>query len=90
MTNKPNGTLYIGITNNLFRRVHEHKSDMVKNSFTTRYSLHKLVYYEMYNYVLVAINREKNMKKWRRAWKIELIESFNPEWKDLDDDILGK
>ena len=70
MTNKPKGTLYIGITNNLIRRVYEHKNDLIENSFTSRYSLHRLVYYEVYSYVWDAIRREKNIKKWKRNWKI--------------------
>ena len=83
MTNKPKGTLYIGITNNLIRRVYEHKNDLIENSFTSRYSLHRLVYYEVYNYVWDAIRREKNVKKWKRNWKIRMIEEMNPNWDDL-------
>ncbi|MCA9380135.1 GIY-YIG nuclease family protein [Candidatus Dojkabacteria bacterium] len=83
MTNKPKGTLYIGITNNLIRRVYEHKNDLIENSFTSRYSLHRLVYYEVYSYVWDAIRREKNVKKWKRNWKIRMIEEMNPNWDDL-------
>lgn len=83
MTNKPKGTLYIGITNNLIRRVYEHKNDLIENSFTSRYSLHRLVYYEVYSYVWDAIRREKNIKKWKRNWKIRMIEEMNPNWDDL-------
>ncbi len=83
MTNKHKGTLYIGITNNLIKRVYEHKNDLIENSFTSRYSLHRLVYYEVYNYVWDAIRREKNVKKWKRNWKIRMIEEMNPNWDDL-------
>lgn len=83
MTNKHKGTLYIGITNNLIRRVYEHKNDLNESSFTSRYSLHRLVYYEVYNYVWDAIRREKNVKKWKRNWKIRMIEEMNPNWDDL-------
>jgi putative endonuclease len=83
MTNKPKGTLYIGITNNLIRRVYEHKNDLIENSFTSRYSLHRLVYYEVYSYVWDAIRREKNIKKWKRNWKIRMIEEVNPNWEEI-------
>ncbi len=83
MTNKPKGTLYIGITNNLIRRVYEHKNDLIENSFTSRYSLHRLVYYEVYSYVWDAIGREKNIKKWKRNWKIRMIEEVNPNWEEI-------
>lgn len=83
MTNKPKGTLYVGITNNLIRRVYEHKNDLNERSFTSRYSLHRLVYYEAYNYVWDAIRREKSVKKWKRDWKIRMIEEVNPNWEEL-------
>jgi putative endonuclease len=82
LASKRNGTLYTGVTNNLVKRVWEHKNNIVKG-FTQKYNVHKLVYYEIHNDVDNAINREKQMKKWNRAWKIELIEGGNPEWKDL-------
>jgi putative endonuclease len=77
-----NGTLYIGVTNDLERRVGEHKSDMA-DGFTKKYHVHDLVYYEKCNSVYDAICREKRIKEWRRKWKMELIEKMNPEWKDL-------
>lgn len=83
MANRQNGTLYIGITNNLIRRVYEHKSNLNPNSFTTRYNIHLLVYYEVYNNIWAALAREKNLKKWKRDWKIQLIEAGNPRWEEL-------
>ncbi|MBN2733163.1 MAG: GIY-YIG nuclease family protein [Balneolaceae bacterium] len=74
--------IYIGITNDLARRVEEHKSDR-KNGFTGRYNIHRLIYYEEFQDVQKAIAREKELKGWRREKKIELIEKVNPEWKDL-------
>ena len=75
-------TLYIGITSNLFRRVEEHK-DGLAGSFTSRYQIKKLIYYETYGDVRYAIEREKQLKGWRRSKKVALIESINPAWKDL-------
>ncbi len=80
-----NGTLYIGVTNNLERRMFEHKHKLVEG-FTKNYGLDKLVYFEIYQYVNNAIKREKNMKKWKRQWKISLIEKDNPNWNDLSYD----
>lgn len=77
-----NGTLYIGITNNLLRRVKEHKDKIVKD-FSEKYNVYKLVYYEQTENVYSAISREKILKKWERKWKLRLIEEFNCEWKDL-------
>lgn len=85
ITNKKNGTLYIGVTNNLERRMFEHKNKIVKG-FSKRYGLTKLVYFESFQYINDAILREKRMKKWKRAWKIELIENDNPSWNDLSQD----
>jgi len=82
LTSKMNGTLYIGLTNDLLRRIHEHKEDLVEG-FTKRYSIHMLVYYEIFSNVSDAILREKRIKKWNRQWKINLIEKSNPDWKDL-------
>ncbi len=76
------GTLYTGVTNDLIRRVNEHKCDIL-GGFTKRYKVHDLVYFEDADDIAAAIQREKQVKKWRRAWKIELIEKSNPEWKDL-------
>jgi len=82
LASKKNGTLYIGVTNNLLKRVYEHKSNLV-GGFTQKYNVNNLVYYEEHNDIGKAITREKQMKKWKRQWKIELIEKFNPQWKDL-------
>jgi putative endonuclease len=76
------GTLYIGVTNDLVRRVYEHRSDLIPG-FTSQYGVHRLVYYEEYSDAESAIRREKRLKKWKRAWKIELIEKQNPNWDDL-------
>lgn len=86
LTNKPNGILYIGVTNNLVRRIYEHKQKLVKG-FTKKYDLDKLIYYEAYDSIEGAIHREKCMKDWKRAWKVKRILQMNPEWKDLYDDI---
>ena len=82
MTNKKYGTLYIGVTSDLIKRVYEHKKSFI-DSFTSRYNLKKLVYYEVFDDINEAIKKEKQLKKWKRAWKIELIDKFNPNWKDL-------
>jgi putative endonuclease len=82
LASKRNGTLYIGVTNDLARRVSEHKSDIIEG-FTKKYRVHTLVYYEEYSAVNAALEREKQLKKWNRKWKLELIEQVNPEWKDL-------
>ncbi|QWR77104.1 GIY-YIG nuclease family protein [Candidatus Magnetomonas plexicatena] len=87
MANKKNGTLYVGVTSDLIKRVHEHQSDM-SEGFTKKYKVHNLVYYEKSNYIDVAIEREKQIKKWKRQWKIELIEKYNPEWNDLSGFLL--
>jgi len=88
LASRRNGTLYIGITNNLVRRVYEHKNNLVKG-FTLKYKVHRLVYYEQHDNVDSAIQREKQLKSWHRRWKIRLIEEMNPEWKDLYQDIMG-
>ena len=77
-----NGTLYIGITNNLSRRIYEHREKMVPG-FTAKYTIDQLVYFEQFENVADALRREKTLKKWSRNSKINLIESHNPEWKDL-------
>jgi putative endonuclease len=82
LASKRKGTLYIGITNNLLRRVYEHKEGLIEG-FTKKYNVKNLVYYEVHSSIYEAIKREKAMKKWLRKWKIELIEKTNPEWKDL-------
>jgi putative endonuclease len=83
----PNGTLYIGVTSDIARRAWVHRSDAVEG-FTKRYQVHHLVYVEFHATMLDAILREKQVKKWRRAWKLELIEHENPQWRDLYQDLL--
>ena len=87
MTNKPDGILYIGVTNNLVRRVYEHKEGLIEG-FTKKYSLKILVYYEGTDDIRSAIQREKNIKHWMRNWKVALIEKMNSEWRDLYADIF--
>ena len=82
LASKPNGTLYIGMTNHLVRRTWQHREGLVEG-FTKKYSVHRLVYCESFERPMDAIRREKRLKKWNRAWKIRLIESVNPGWKDL-------
>ena len=86
LASRRNGTLYTGITNDLLQRVFQHKERLVPG-FTRKYNVHKLVYYEKYSDIYSAIEREKKLKKWHRQWKINLIESVNPEWKDLYDGL---
>jgi len=87
LASKQNGTLYIGVTSDLVERVWQHRNDMAKG-FSKKYAVHKLVYYELHADMLSAITREKQLKKWNRAWKLELIEQKNPEWNDLWDEIV--
>lgn len=87
LASRRNGTLYIGVTSNLRQRVWEHKNDLVEG-FTRKYGVHMLVYYELHASMFDAITREKQMKKWNRAWKLKLIEAHNPDWRDLYDDIV--
>ena len=82
LASQRNGTLYIGVTSNLVKRIWEHKNDLVEG-FTRQYGCHTLVYFEQYEDMTNAIQREKQMKKWNRAWKIGLIEKQNPNWQDL-------
>jgi putative endonuclease len=86
LTNQRNGTLYIGVTSNLPARVWHHRQDLVPG-FSRRYGTHMLVYFEMHATMEAAITREKQLKEWRRAWKLRLIESANPLWRDLWSDI---
>jgi putative endonuclease len=88
LASKPRGTLYVGMTNDLVKRVHQHRSDLIEG-FTKRYGVHLLVYCEQCTDVSGAIWREKRLKKWNRAWKIRLIESPNPEWFDLYPGLIG-
>ena len=87
LASKRNGTLYIGVTSDLPKRAWEHKNDWVEG-FTKKYNIHRLVYYEMHEDLVSAISREKQIKKWNRAWKLELIEKQNPDWRDLCEGIL--
>ena len=87
LASKPNGTLYIGVTNNIARRVWQHKEALVEG-FTKKYSVDRLVYCEAFARPQEAIQREKRLKKWNRAWKVRLIESTNPEWKDLYETVM--
>ena len=86
LASRRNGTLYIGVTNDLSRRVYEHRTKAVPG-FTSRYNVTILVWYEHYDYVNDALAREKSLKRWRREWKLKLIEDFNPEWRDLYNDL---
>ena len=88
ITNKYNNVLYLGMTNNLIRRIYEHKNKMI-DGFSKRYNLYKLVYYENISSVETAITREKEIKKWRREKKNKLIEAMNPEWKDLSEGLIN-
>ncbi|MBI4989400.1 MAG: GIY-YIG nuclease family protein [Rhodocyclales bacterium] len=87
LASKRNGTLYIGVTSDLLKRVWEHKNNLVEG-FTKKYAVHRLVYYEMLEDMESAIQREKQLKKWNRDWKIDLIEKDNPEWTDLHDSLI--
>jgi putative endonuclease len=87
LSNKKNGLLYTGVTNNLVRRIYEHKNNLIPG-FTKKYNLRCLVYYELQNDINFAIVREKNIKKWNRDWKVEMIELKNPNWKDLYEEII--
>lgn len=87
LASKKNGTLYIGVTNNLIKRIYEHKNNLVED-FTKKYNIHNLVYFEETSDVREAILREKQMKKWKRQWKIKLIIKDNPEWKDLYNSLI--
>ena len=86
LSSKKNGTLYTGVTSNLVKRVWEHKNKFVE-SFTTKYNVNTLVWYEVSGSMNIAIHREKQIKSWKRQWKIELIEKENPEWNDLYNSI---
>ena len=87
LASKTNGTLYIGVTSDLVKRIWEHKNNMVEG-FTKRYSIHRLVWYELHSSMDSAIQREKRLKDWKRKWKLELIENVNPNWDDLYYTIL--
>jgi putative endonuclease len=87
LASAPGGTLYVGVTNNLIRRVFEHREGAV-DGFTRKYAVSRLVYYECHDTPAAAIQREKNIKHWSREWKIDLIVSMNPDWRDLYDEIV--
>ena len=87
VTNRPNGTLYLGVTNDLIRRTFEHRSRQVEG-FTSKYGLTRLVWYEAHDDIRTAIQREHTMKHWERAWKVRLIHAMNPEWRDLYETLV--
>jgi putative endonuclease len=87
LASKKNGTLYVGITSDLIKRIYEHKNDLAEG-FTKKYAIHNLVYFEATESVESAIMREKQLKKWNRAWKTNLIEKNNPTWNDLYSDLV--
>jgi len=82
LTNRPYGTLYTGVTSNLIKRTYTHKNKLIPG-FTQKYKTHRLIYFEIFDSIIEAISREKKLKKWKRNWKIQLIESQNPSWEDL-------
>ena len=87
LASKKNGTLYIGVTSNLSQRIYQHKHNLVAG-FTNKYNVHQLVYYELHATMEEALTREKQLKKWNRPWKINLISEKNPEWSDLYPEII--
>jgi len=87
LASRPRGTLYVGMTNDLIRRAFEHREGLAEG-FSRHYGVKMLVYYEQHATALAAIQREKNIKHWSRAWKIDLIRTLNPDWRDLWDDIV--
>ena len=87
LASRRNGTLYVGVTNDLLRRTFEHRDETLKG-FTQRYGVGMLVYYESYDDVRLALQRERNIKHWSRKWKLELIEGFNPMWRDLSEGMV--
>jgi len=87
LASRKHGTLYVGVTNNLVRRIYQHKTHAARG-FSSRYNVHLLVWFESYDDPINAIAREKEIKKWRREWKVNLIEQSNPEWIDLYESIL--
>ena len=86
LSNKKNGTLYVGVTSDLIKRVWEHKNELL-DGFTKKFKIHDLVYYELCDQINEAIEREKVLKRWKRKWKIDLIKAKNPDWKDLWEEI---
>jgi putative endonuclease len=88
LASRRDGAIYVGITSDLVKRVYEHRGKFVPG-FTSRYNITRLVWFEVHDDPIAAITREKELKKWRRAWKIELIEKDNPEWRDMYEEICG-
>ena len=86
LASKRNGTLYVGVTNNLKRRVYEHKNNLIKG-FTEKYNVHTLVWFEAYGDIHFALEKEKQIKNWKRQWKINMINEHNQTWRDLYDDL---
>jgi len=89
LASRPFGTLYVGVTNDVVRRAYEHREGLI-DGFTKQHSVKMLVYYEEHATALQAIQREKNIKHWPRAWKVDLVRKKNPEWRDLYDDIAQR
>jgi putative endonuclease len=89
LTSRRNGTLYVGVTSDLIKRVYEHKEGLAEG-FTKKYGVHFLVWYELHHTAETAFAREKQIKKWNRSWKLELIEKSNPDWKDLYSDLVNE
>ena len=87
LASQRNGTLYTGVTSDLIRRVWEHKNNQTAG-FTSKYTIHRLVYFEQHEDMNAAITREKQIKKWNRAWKLRLIEELNPNWNDLYETLI--
>jgi putative endonuclease len=88
LASQRNGTLYVGVTSDLIQRAWQHKNDLMPG-FTQKHGIHSLVYFEQHADMLAAIKREKQLKKWLRAWKLALIEKTNPDWRDLWEDVVG-
>lgn len=89
ISNKPEGVLYIGVTSDLLKRVYEHRNHLI-DGFSKRYKLCDLVYYEQFEAIEDAISREKKLKNWHRQWKINLVSTFNPYWRDLYPELIGE
>ena len=87
LANRKNGTLYVGVTSNLIKRIWEHRNNVIQG-FTSKYGVHTLVWYEQHEDMSSAIQREKAIKNWKRAWKIKMIEEKNPQWRDLYPGLL--
>jgi putative endonuclease len=87
LASRKNGTLYVGVTSDLIKRIYEHKQNFIEG-FTNKYNVHALVYYEVHNDIEKAIIREKQIKRWNRRWKLRLIEEMNSEWRDLYNEMI--